>query len=152
MTKGVILTVGNDLMGDDAAGPLLAEMLSQMPAGEWDIIDGGSAPENEVHNVRALQPDRVLIVDATEMHLPPGEIRIVDESIIGEQVFTSTHILPLTFLIQLLRDFVPDVQLLGIQPSSIAFASPLSDEVRQAVQTIHENLRLGASLDLYVRL
>jgi hydrogenase 3 maturation protease len=152
MVKNVILTVGNDLMGDDAAGPLLAEMLGRLPASEWHVIDGGSAPENEVHRLRVLQPDQVVIVDATQMNLPPGEIRLVDESIIGEQVFTSTHILPLTFLIKLLRDFVPDVQLLGIQPSQVAFACPPSDAVRHAVQTIHENLRQGTSLDVYERI
>ncbi len=152
MKKGVVLTVGNELMGDDGAGPLLAEMLGRMPASAWNVVDGGSAPENEVHNVRALQPDTVLIVDATEMNLPPGQIRVIDENIIGEQVFTSTHILPLTFLIKLLRDFAPAVQLLGIQPSQVAFACPPSDAVRRAVQTIHENLRLGASLDVYERL
>ncbi len=152
MARGVILTVGNDLMGDDAAGPLLAELLSQMPADEWEVVDGGSAPENQVHSVRALQPGRVVIVDATEMSLPPGEIRLVDESIIGEQAFTSTHVLPLTFLFTFLRDFVLDIQLLGIQPSQVAFACPPSEAVRQAVQTIHANLRLGAGLDVYEHL
>jgi hydrogenase 3 maturation protease len=127
-------------------------MLARMPASQWNVIDGGSAPENEVHSVRALQPDRVVIVDATEMHLPPGEIRIVDEDIIGNQVFTSTHILPLTFLIKLLRDFVPDVQLLGIQPTQVTFASPPSEAVKLAVQIVHQNLQQGADLDVYEHL
>ena len=152
MATGVILTVGNSLMGDDAAGPLLAEMLSRAPAGDWDVVDGGSAPENEVQRVRALRPDRVLVVDAAEMGLEPGEIRLIDESIIADRLFVTTHTLPLTFLIKVLRDFVPEVQLLAIQSSLVAFSCPLSPEVRRAVKIIHERLREGMNLDVYKRL
>ncbi len=41
----VLLCVGNSMMGDDGAGPLLAEMCAANPAGQWVVIDGGSAPE-----------------------------------------------------------------------------------------------------------
>ena len=43
LSKRVILTVGNSLMGDDGAGPLLAELLESEPAPGWAVIDGGSA-------------------------------------------------------------------------------------------------------------
>ncbi len=51
MTNNVILTVGNSMMGDDGAGPLLAEMMQQNPVADWIVIDGGSAPENYVHQI-----------------------------------------------------------------------------------------------------
>ncbi len=41
----VLLCVGNSMMGDDGAGPLLVEMCAANPAGQWVVIDGGSAPE-----------------------------------------------------------------------------------------------------------
>ncbi|PLM12223.1 hydrogenase maturation peptidase HycI, partial [Klebsiella pneumoniae] len=44
----VLLCVGNSMMGDDGAGPLLAEMCAANPAGQWVVIDGGSAPENDI--------------------------------------------------------------------------------------------------------
>jgi hydrogenase 3 maturation protease len=40
MGASVILTVGNSLMGDDAAGPHLAALLAAAPAAGWDVIDG----------------------------------------------------------------------------------------------------------------
>ena len=43
----VLLCVGNSMMGDDGAGPLLAQMCAAHPQGEWVVIDGGSAPEND---------------------------------------------------------------------------------------------------------
>jgi len=152
MTAGVVLTVGNSLMGDDAAGPLLASLLAQAPARDWQVVNGGSMPENEVQHVRSLRPQRVLIVDAAEMDLRPGEIRIVDEDIIAEQLFLTTHTLPLTFLLKLLRDFVPVVQLLVIQPALVAFSYPMSPDVRRAVELIHKNLAEGVDLDTYTRL
>jgi hydrogenase 3 maturation protease len=138
--------------GDDTAGPPLAEMLSRTPAGNWDVVDGGSAPENEVQRVRSLRPSQALVVDAAEMGLQPGEIRLIDESIVADRLFATTHTLPLTFLIKVLRDFVPEVQLLAIQPSLVAFSCPLSPEVRRAVEIIHKRLREGMSLDTYKRL
>ncbi len=149
MSPGVILTVGNSLMGDDGAGPLLAELISRTPAISWELVDGGSMPENELHRIRALGPARVLIVDAAEMGLPPGEVRFIDEDIVVGHTFASTHALPLTFLIELLLEFVPDVRLLGIQPSLVAFSFPLSPDVRRAVEGIHARLRDGAGLDVY---
>lgn len=41
----VLLCVGNSMMGDDGAGPLLAELCAANPPGNWVVIDGGSAPE-----------------------------------------------------------------------------------------------------------
>jgi hydrogenase 3 maturation protease len=152
MTAGVVLTVGNSLMGDDAAGPLLANMLVQAPAKDWEVVDGGSMPENEVQHVRSLRPHRVLVVDATEMDLRPGEIRLVDEDIIAEELFLTTHALPLTFLVKLLRDFVPVVQLLAIQPALVAFSYSMSPEVRRAVELIHKDLTEGINVDSYTRL
>jgi hydrogenase 3 maturation protease len=152
MGGSVILTVGNSMMGDDAAGPKLADMLMRNPVAGWDIIDGGAAPENEVQRVRALRPARVLVVDAAEMGLDPGEIRLVDESIIAAQCFMTTHTLPLTFLIEALRDFAEDVQLLAIQPSLVAFGFPMSEPVSDAVARIHQHLTAGTDVDAYQRL
>jgi hydrogenase 3 maturation protease len=49
--------------------------------------------------------------------------------------------LPLTFLIEALREFVPQVELLGIQPDIVAFGYPLSPAVRQAVEQVYANLK-----------
>lgn len=149
MSCQVILTVGNSMMGDDGAGPLLASLLQQSPAPGWQVVDGGSAPENVAHQVRAIAPERVLVVDATDMELPPGEVRLVDDSVIAEQFIMTTHDLPLSFLITALRESVPEVRLLGIQPSVIAFGYPISPTVARAVAAVHTRLQRGAPLDTW---
>ncbi|STP18272.1 hydrogenase 3 maturation protease [Escherichia coli] len=53
----VLLCVGNSMMGDDGAGPLLAEKCAAAPKGNWVVIDGGSAPENDIVAIRETAPD-----------------------------------------------------------------------------------------------
>jgi len=147
-TEQVILTVGNGMMGDDAAGPMLSSLLQQAPAPGWQVVDGGSAPENVLHRVRAIAPQRVLVVDATEMELAPGEVRLVDDRMIAEQFIITTHDMPLSFMAAL-RESVPEVHLLGIQPSLVAFGYPVSAAVQAAVTDVHARLRNGASFDAW---
>lgn len=152
LKEQVILTVGNRMMGDDAAGPLLAALLQRSPAPGWRVLDGGSAPENVVHRVRAIAPGRVLVVDAAEMELKPGEVRLVDDRLIVEQFISTTHDLSVSFLIAALRQTVPEVRFLGIQPSLIAFGYPLSAAVEQAITHIHARLQQGMPADSWPRL
>jgi hydrogenase 3 maturation protease len=147
MTDTVLLAVGNSMMGDDGAGPLLVEMLERDPVPDWVVIDGGSAPENYAHQVLALAPRRVVIVDAADMGLNAGEIRIVDEKCIAEMFFMTTHNLPISFLIERLREQVSEVVFLGIQPAVVAYGFPLMDVVRQAVENVFERIRSGQGLD-----
>jgi hydrogenase 3 maturation protease len=149
MNEKVILTVGNGMMGDDAAGPMLSALLQQSPAPGWQVVDGGSAPENVLHRVRAMAPQRVLVVDAAEMELAPGEVRLVDDRMIAEQFIITTHDMPLSFLIAALRESVSEVHLLGIQPSLVAFGYPMSAAVRNAVADIHTRLQSGATVDAW---
>ncbi|CNE76627.1 hydrogenase 3 maturation protease [Yersinia rohdei] len=138
----LVLTVGNSMMGDDGAGPLLAERMAQQPLVDWQVIDGGSAPENVVHRIRALQPTRLIIVDAADMELPPGEIRIIDPERIAEMFIMSTHNLPLNFLIDQLKEDIREVIFVGIQPTLVAFYFPMTDIVKQAVETLYQQLPL----------
>ncbi|MGF6437807.1 hydrogenase maturation peptidase HycI [Kosakonia sp. 1610] len=136
----VLLCVGNSMMGDDGAGPLLAEMCAAKPAGEWRVIDGGSAPENNVAAIRDLRPARLLLVDATDMGLNPGEIRVVNPDDIAEMFMMTTHNMPLNYLIDQLKEDVGEVIFLGIQPDIVGFYYPMTPPVKAAVETIYQRL------------
>lgn len=141
MIKKLVLTVGNPMMGDDAAGSLLARAMLDSPIDGWAVIDGGSAPENYLHRIREMKPDHVLVVDATDMDMAPGEIRLIPAEKLDDPFLVTTHTLPLSYLIQSLRESIVRVDLLGIQPKVVAFGFPVSPEVRQAVGTVYENLK-----------
>lgn len=136
----VLLCVGNSMMGDDGAGPLLAQMCTAEPMGSWIVIDGGSAPENDVVAIRELQPDRLLLVDATDMGLNPGEIRIIDPDDIAEMFMMTTHNMPLNYLIDQIKEDVKEVIFLGIQPDIVGFYYPMTEAVKTAVETVYQSL------------
>jgi hydrogenase 3 maturation protease len=144
-TKKLVLTVGNDMMGDDGAGALLAKLIIQAPLSDWEVLHGGAAPENVLHRVRSMAAEQVLVVDATDMDLPPGTIRRIPEERIADPFFLTTHSLPLTFLIEALREFIPHVELLGIQPEIVAFGFPISASVKQAVIQVYTDLKSGST-------
>lgn len=145
MTGNLVLTVGNGMMGDDGAGVLLAQKMKREPLEDWKVLDGGSAPENVLHQVREMAPERVLLVDAADMDLPPGSIRCLQEEHLTDPFLFTTHTLPLTFLIEVLHEFVPQVEFLGIQPDVVAFGFPMSPSVKDAVEQVYGALKSGDS-------
>ncbi|WP_076409016.1 hydrogenase maturation peptidase HycI [Shewanella sp. UCD-KL12] len=140
MATNVLLAVGNSMMGDDGAGPLLAEMMSKHPIDDWAVVDGGSAPENCVHQIRQLQPQRVIVFDAAEIGEKAGEVRVIDPDSIADMFIMSTHSLPLNFLIDDLKTFVPEVLFVGVQPAIVAFSFPMTEMVEEAVSHLYQQL------------
>ena len=139
--KKLVFTVGNSMMGDDAAGLLLAKKLQREPLADWEVLHGGSAPENYLHRVREMAPQQVLVVDAADMDLSPGEVRLISAEQIGDPFLLTTHSLPLTYLIEAMREYVPKVDLLGIQPDTVFFGLPISARVEDAVDRIYTDLQ-----------
>ena len=137
MSGRLIFTVGNELMGDDGAGPMLARMLENDPLQGWDVLDGGSAPENYIYKIREMAPEQVLIVDAADMQLAAGDVQMIDREQIGSLFLVTTHSLPLSFLMHSLSEFVPCVQMMGIQPGTVAFGFPLSAQVQAGVERVY---------------
>ena len=136
----VLLCVGNSMMGDDGAGPLLAEMCAANSQGTWVVIDGGSAPENDVVAIRELHPDRLLIVDATDMGLNPGDIRLIDPDDIADMFMMTTHNMPLNYLVDQIKEDVGEVLFLGIQPDIVGFYYPMTPPVKAAVEVVYSRL------------
>jgi len=139
-SRHALVCVGNSMMGDDGAGPRLAELCAEKPLTGWTVVDGGAAPENDIGFLRELRPEHLVIVDATDMGLAPGEMRIIDENDIGEMFMMTTHNLPLTFLIQQLREDIAQITFVGIQPDVVAFYYPMSEGVERAVCRLHRLL------------
>jgi hydrogenase 3 maturation protease len=111
----IILCIGNKGGGDDGIGPYIAK---NIPSTEkQQVINAGTTPENYTSIIRKNTPKKVIIIDAIDMQLPPGEIRIVPEHMIGV-MHISTHSTPLSVLINYIKTMVKDVVLIGLQPVS----------------------------------
>lgn len=150
MSRNLVLTVGNAMMGDDGAGPYLAEKLQASPQPGWLHIDGGIAPENVVHRVRELQPDRIVLVDAAEIGEKAGTLQLIAPETIAEMFIFSTHNMPLNFLIDELKTFVPEVLFVGVQPAIVAFSFPMTEMVSGAMDHLHQHLAAAEDTKLLI--
>lgn len=143
-TKIVIVGIGSELRGDDAAGVLVARAISKRTSHSDDphliAIDGGTAPENVTSEIIRACPSHVVLIDTADMNLAPGEARIIRRSEIGGTSF-STHSLPLGVIIDYLeRSITCEVVVVGIQPRTTEFGAKISPAVQRTVKAIVEEL------------
>jgi len=135
-----IVGVGSELRGDDSAGLWVARALLQdehiAQAPHLLVVEGGPAPENHTGQIRAFQPDLVVLIDAAHMDEPPGTVQWIPlEAIDG--MSASSHSLPLSILAGYLNlELGGDVAVLGIQPGQNELDSDVSPSVRAAVDEI----------------
>ncbi|MEQ3364204.1 hydrogenase maturation peptidase HycI [Raoultibacter massiliensis] len=149
MTDKVLLTVGSVLRGDDAAGPMLAKLMSEHPEAGWAVVDGGQTPEDELQAIRRIAPKTVVVVDAAHMGLDTGAIRRLKAEDVARSFLITTHALPLTFLLGQLGELAEVVIFLGIQPADTTFFNPLTPAVKESVEELCGRLVSGADLMEY---
>ena len=130
----VVLGVGSELRGDDAAGVLVAARLARRGPSGVHVIVGGTAPENLTAEVRSLSPSHLLIVDSADMGESPGSVRVIVPAEIGGASF-STHSLPLSLLAEYVRrETGCRVTVVGMQPRSVEPGRGVSHEVERAIE------------------
>ena len=112
----LIMCIGNPQGGDDAVGPYIAKKLNEL---NIDVIDCGTTPENYTSIAKQKNPKKLIIIDAADMGLKPGEIRIVPKKKIGAMTI-STHGIPVSVLMNYLEKYVKEVILIGIQPQNMS--------------------------------
>lgn len=135
-----VLGIGNEMMGDDAAGALLARELKkckmQNAKCRIEIMETSTTPENFTGAIRKLQPDLVVMVDAADMNLEPGAVGFLDTKQMHTMMH-STHTLPLSFLAGYLEQMgTAKVIALGIQAGHIKLDQPMTREVAESVKRI----------------
>jgi len=133
----LVVGIGNPMRGDDGAGPLLIEQLSGLPLPEGiALLDTGEVPESFLGKMISSQPKAILLVDAVDFGAKPGAIGLWEFVNEFPKSF-STHRIPLAMLKRFLEEAIgAKVVLLGIQPRSIGWGSPISPEVEQTIQAL----------------
>jgi hydrogenase 3 maturation protease len=131
--------MGNALLGDDAVGCRVAELLRER--GMRGVVDCGTTPENHTSTLRKNPPRALLIVDAADMGLSPGECRKLSLGQL-DSAMESSHGLPLSIL---LADFADSMEItaLGIQPSVLQLGAPLSEPVEKAAHRVADLIAQG---------
>ncbi|MCD6499532.1 MAG: hydrogenase maturation protease [Deltaproteobacteria bacterium] len=141
MVQTRIIALGNRLRGDDAAGLLAADRLANtpIPAGA-EVIEG---PEDPVRLLDLLDGvDRIVILDAADMGLEPGSIRVLRDEADWANVrrHQSVHAVGIQDLVAMARKFgiTSQVTLVAIQAASWKMGEGLSPAVMDALDRFKE--------------
>ena len=112
----LVMCIGNRDGGDDAVGPYVADYLKKS---NIEAVDCGIIPENYTGFVKQKKPKTLIIVDAVDMGLKPGNIRIIPKEKIGV-MHISTHGIPVSVLINYLEQYVENILFIGIQAQKMS--------------------------------
>ncbi|MCE5236015.1 MAG: hydrogenase 3 maturation endopeptidase HyCI [Clostridiaceae bacterium] len=135
-----VLGAGSTLRGDDAAGMVLIEYLTERFGAKENMrcYPGETAPENYSGSIRRFAPTHLLVVDAADMGFPSGEVFPIDPNDVGG-LSCCTHMLPLKVMLTYLAEEIgAKLLLLGIQPESMEFEAPLTAKAEAAVNALYE--------------
>jgi len=104
------------------------------------VLDCGTTPENFTSLVKKSQPEYLVIVDAAQMNLEPGEFRVIPSERI-DKFYLTTHNIPLSLLISYLDKWVGKTILIGIQPERMEDFQRISERVQDSARNIIEILK-----------
>lgn len=139
--RTAIITVGNELMGDDGVGPAIFKALESngLPPGV-SLIDGGTGGLGVLHLMSDY--DRVIIVDCCDFGGKAGEAKAFKpEDVLTKRGQTkfSLHDLDLLGLIEFgkqLGKMPKDLVMVGVQPKKVGMGEGLSAPVKKAVPKV----------------
>jgi len=129
-----IVCIGNELCGDDGAGPLVARGLTG--AVPWDVYDTGTVPESFLMKIAARRPHTVIVVDALHFGADLGAVELIEADGLTGQGPSTHGPAPLGFLEVLDMIYPCRRVVLGIQPQRVGFGEPISELVVQAVDLV----------------
>ncbi len=137
--SSVIICVGDEMRGDDGAGPAVArQLVGTVP---WLVVDAQNAPENFLMKVVNAEPRSVVLIDALHFGEAPGVVRLIDPKDVSGHGPSTHGPAPVTFL-EALRAMLPCRQVvLGIQPGSSELGTAIGEPVREAVDLVVRTLQ-----------
>lgn len=134
----LVVFLGNELRGDDAAGLRVGEAVAGV-AGTERVVVCAEGLEMCTSRIRARKPKLILLVDAVEAGLKPGSVVLANLREEDAFHFASTHSLPKSLVLRLLG--VEEVWLLGVQVGTRDVGAPLSAEVAETCEALTRILR-----------
>ena len=142
MERIVIMGLGNVLYGDEGLGVHAAHHLCR----SWEfpehveVVDGGT----QGHSLLTYVEDAscLLVLDAVDFGLPPGRIVIREGQDIpmylsSQKISPHQNSFSEVLALAELRGCLPQqVVLVGMQPQSMKMGAPLSDVIRESLETL----------------
>jgi hydrogenase maturation protease len=146
----LILGLGNPLQADDGIGCRVAQELAMRAMPGVEVMDGGTPGVGLINLLQGRT--RAIIVDAAEMQIAPGEIRVFDARQVQldrARDHISLHhcgVADALALADALKIALPDITIVGVQPARVEWSAQLTPRVQAALPRVIETVieQLGA--------
>jgi len=134
--RTVVIGVGNRLMGDEGIGVRVVEELKRRSLpDDVDVVDAGTIGLDLLFVLEGYA--RAVIVDAAEMGLPAGEVRVLGPADLAEAgPVSDAHGMGVAQVLELAEAMglcPANVVLVGVQPDRVGPALDLSKPVEAAL-------------------
>jgi hydrogenase maturation protease len=140
--KLVLVGMGHPLRSDDYVGSRIVKNLKARtmlrPSMGVYLFDGEDGVEALISKIAELEAEHVVFVDACEMRMKPGVVRLISVTQTSYPFFT-THGVPLRLLAEQLLPR-SQVWILAIQPKQTDFGEHLSSEITAAADSVSDFL------------
>jgi len=134
-----VLGLGNTDRADDGAGVLVAQALKgpfpSFAYSEHDGVEGTVLDLSERDEAAAI-----LFVDAANLNLRPGSIRLVRRDDI-KQTEITTHRVAVALMASILEKAGKEAAVICIQPGRIEFRGKVTSPVQEAIETVTNTLK-----------
>ena len=141
--KTLIIGCGNLLFGDDGFGYFVIKKLESLNLGEnVEVIDAGAGGAYYLMGLIDENVKKIIIVDAIDFNLKPGEIKIVDIDELPnlkKYSFDAHNVQLAPFLKELAKKI--EIKIIGCQVKEVPIPEikvGLSKEVEEAVDKVVE--------------
>jgi hydrogenase maturation protease len=148
MPRTVVIGVGNDFRGDDAAGLLVVRRLAAFPLPPGTDLHESSG---EPASLMALWhgADRLVVIDAARSGASPGHVERFDvsrEALPAAVLPRSTHAFGLAEALELsraLRTLPPRAEVWAIEGHAFTPGAPVSPETQAAADAVTSRVAAG---------
>lgn len=132
-----IIGVGDPHSPIDRLGMYAAGEIEKLHLANVQVFLAGTAPESITAALRVYRPDHCIFMDAADMGLLPGDIKVLDPGSTQSNL-VSSHVLPLSLVMEFIaQDTGSGVTLIGIQPDIVR---PDRDLSEQGQDLLNQNL------------
>lgn len=135
-----VISLGNQLRGDDSIGPLVVEQLRKIETPvPLCLIDAGSDAFRLLEHLIDEEP--VIIIDCAKMGKKPGQaikFKVADSEFKPIEKSISLHGFSFSEVLAMAGNIgkIADCTIIGIEPKSIDFGKELSEEVKLSIPAI----------------
>lgn len=143
----MLIGIGNSLRGDDAIGSYIAKKFKNEISKDkklrrrWFVLSCETAIENFTNVVKKKKPENLIILDAAELSLKPGEFRKVKIEKISSNSL-GTHYMPISYFIAYIKPYIKNkIFFIGIQIKKIDFSNGINKELKKSSEKIIEILK-----------